>query len=145
LIQLNRTYKRKAGFTLIEIMIVVATIGILAAIAVPNFIVYRDRARVAAAVGTSEEIRAALASFAADSAQNLYPLTGSITSSYSNLRTMLNRNGATLPTNAVRISFSTIAYESADGANYTLIITTTVPAGLVGKTLVIAPTGIVKQ
>ena len=143
--QLDQTYKREAGFTLIEIMIVVAIIGILAAIAVPNFIVYRDRSRIAAAVGTSEEIRAALAGFAADSAQNLYPLTGLITSSYSNLRTIVNRNGATLPTNAIQISFSTIAYVSADGANYTLTVTTTVPAGLVGKTLVIAPTGVIKQ
>jgi type IV pilus assembly protein PilA len=143
--QLNHTDKRETGFTLVEIMIVVAIIGILAAIAVPNFLVYRDRSRVAAAVGSSEEIRAALASFAADSAQNLYPLTGSITSIYSNLRTIVNRNGATLPTNATQISFSTIAYVSADGANYTLTITTIVPAGFIGKTLVIAPTGIVKQ
>src|SRR5215510_14049097 len=113
--QPDQNYRHEAGFTLIETMIVVAIIGILAAIAVPNFIVYRDRSRVAAAVGTSEEIRAALASFAADSAQNLYPPTGSITSSYSNLRTIVNRNGATLPTDATRISFSTITYVSADG------------------------------
>ena len=143
--QLNYTDKREAGFTLIEMMIVVAVIGILAAIAVPNFIIYRDRSRVAAAVGTSEEIRAALAGFAADSAQSLYPLTGSITSSYSNLRTIVNRNGATLPTNTAQIAFSTIAYVSADGANYTLTITTRVPAGLVGKTLIIAPTGIIRR
>jgi prepilin-type N-terminal cleavage/methylation domain-containing protein len=37
--------RKKAGFTLVELLIVVALIGVLSAIAIPNFLMYQARSR----------------------------------------------------------------------------------------------------
>ncbi|MDO9464053.1 MAG: prepilin-type N-terminal cleavage/methylation domain-containing protein [bacterium] len=52
--------KSKRGFTLVEIMIVVAIIGLLAAIAIPNFIKSRSRSRDAVCVNGMKQIASAL-------------------------------------------------------------------------------------
>lgn len=52
--------KRNQGFTLVEIMIVVAIIAILAAVAIPNFIKYRRNSQAAACVSNLKQIQAAV-------------------------------------------------------------------------------------
>jgi general secretion pathway protein G len=70
---------RKAGFTLVEIMIVVAIIGLLAAIAIPNFIKARATSQCNACINNLRQVDAAINEWALETGQGNGAAIGGIT------------------------------------------------------------------
>ena len=54
------------GFTLVELMVLIAIIGTLTAIAIPNFLGYREKAKVVVAINEIKKIEGALFFFMLD-------------------------------------------------------------------------------
>lgn len=69
-----RYFRSQKGFTLVEIMIVVAIIALLAAIAIPNLLRARHNANETAGIGAVRTLSTALESFRAAQTPPAYPL-----------------------------------------------------------------------
>jgi type IV pilus assembly protein PilA len=109
------TNKNESGFTLIELMIVIAIIGILAAIAIPQFSAYRTRSYNSAAQADLRNAATAQEAYYVDNQTYASPaaLTGSTFGFYSSGNVGINGGFGT-------DQYTMTAYHSSGDKTYTL-------------------------
>ena len=116
--------KKQQGFTLIELMIVVAIIGILAAIAIPAYQDYTIRAQVSEGLSLASGAKTAIAETFQDS--GAWPATNTA----SGLETAANIDGNYV--SGVQVAAGGVVTVTYNGPN--------VNATIAGKTLTLTPT-----
>lgn len=151
----QKTFKPRdrSGFTLIELMIVVAIVALLAAVAVPSFMQYRQKSAISSAVASATTIRTALVNAASSSSDAGFPSLGEL-ATWQQLATLCARHGAKLSESAEQngfqnfLSYYPVDLEGdgkVDDFYLVLRIGGSVPRTLTGAQIEIHPSGIVKQ
>ncbi|MBI2970536.1 MAG: pilin [Gammaproteobacteria bacterium] len=138
------------GFTLIELMIVVAIIGILAAVAIPSYQDYTARAQVSEALSLTSQFKTTLTEYYSDNGKydsaDVADFGGTTTGKYVNSIDFANMSGATITVTATfkssgvaaGIQDSTFSIDTTDGGktwNCGNSVTTTVTNQVATKLL----------
>jgi prepilin-type N-terminal cleavage/methylation domain-containing protein len=123
--------KSQKGFTLIELMIVIAIIAILAAILIPNFLHARAESQTAACEGNEKQIATALEEYAVDH-NGSYGAGGQVTSTL--LGTLYLGVTPSDPVNASKYSVTTTvgsygSYQISDTGGHDVTTTSSLPNG----------------
>ena len=102
----------KKGFTLIELMIVIAIIGILSAIAIPNFSRMREKASINATASTLKSILKALEAYGSYEAEFTYP---------ENVTDLITCTSTYLDVRELNDTLSELGFEGTHTGRYTIV------------------------
>ena len=134
-----KAFRKQEGFTLIELMIVVAIIGILAAIAIPNFLTYQMKSRQSEAKTNLQAIKTSMVSF--QSEQGCYLGIGpeGVVAPASGVKTVPLPWGVGLPATPAPVAwcgggviigtFNDVGFRPSGNVNYQYAVDSTLLAG----------------
>jgi prepilin-type N-terminal cleavage/methylation domain-containing protein len=109
------------GYTVIELLVVVAIIAIITAIVIPNFLKSKDRATWAVAIANLRSVKSALAFYSVKSPDDTYPGTPAVT--YEQLRDVVQEANLPEDANKAGWEWSPVSYTpSADRQDYSINI-----------------------
>ena len=126
--------RMQKGFTLIELMIVVAIIGILAAVAIPQYQDYTVKAKLSKVSGFAQPIKTALALYNQENGN--FPTSGGLT-----MWTSLGLTAAPTPTAEVTaVAWTGVANPVGAGTGLQLTLGAIKATTIDGGTLTMTPT-----